>query len=192
VPYNLFRLFLVHKVLASKYICENGKKKWERKKRKDFPASRTEGGGISAHLAQPRGATAGNGAVAWARTPERGRVDGVNGTEGGEGARPRFGRRRAPRRFSAIGPVLRWGNGGEAWAGDGVTRVGRILPAGACGGRSAARWRVPAAVMPPVRLPATIEGEKWRPMTVRVWQSFWHSLIGQRIAREGEGSSPER
>ena len=74
----------------------------------------------------------------------------------------------------------------------GVTGVVRILPAGACGGRSAARWRVPAAVMPPVRLPATIEGEKWRPVTVRVWWSFWHSLIGQRIAREGEGSSPER
>jgi hypothetical protein len=60
----------------------------------------------------------------------------------------------------------------------GVTGVGRILPAGAYGGRSAARWRVPAAVMPPVRLPATIEGEKWCPMTVRVWRSFWHSLIG--------------
>jgi hypothetical protein len=41
-------------------------------------------------------------------------------------------------------------------------------------------------------LSATIEGKKWRPVTVRVWRSFWHSLIGQRIAREGEGSSPER
>jgi hypothetical protein len=27
---------------------------------------------------------------------------------------------------------------------------------------------------------------------VRVWRSFEHSLIGQRIAREGEGSSLER
>jgi hypothetical protein len=51
---------------------------------------------------------------------------------------------------------------------------------------------VPAAVMSPVRLSATIEVEKWHPVTVRVWRSFWHSLIGQRIAREGEGSSPER
>jgi hypothetical protein len=50
----------------------------------------------------------------------------------------------------------------------GVMGVGRILPAGAYGGRSAARWRVPAAVMPPVRLPASIEGEKWHPVTVRV------------------------
>jgi hypothetical protein len=70
----------------------------------------------------------------------------------------------------------------------GVTGVGRILPAGAYGGLSAARWRVPAAVMSP----AIIGGEKWRPLTVRVWWSFDHSLIGQRIAREGEGSSPER
>jgi hypothetical protein len=56
----------------------------------------------------------------------------------------------------------------------------------AYGGRSAAQWRVPAAVMSPVRVPATIEGEKWRPVTVRVWRSFEHSLIGQRIARGGK------
>jgi hypothetical protein len=66
------------------------------------------------------------------------------------------------------------------------------LTAVAYGGLSAVRWRVPAAVMLPVRLPATIEWEKWRPVTVRVWRSFWHSLIGQRIARGGEGSLPER
>jgi hypothetical protein len=35
-------------------------------------------------------------------------------------------------------------------------------------------------------------GGKWRPVIVRVWRSFEHSLIGQRIAREGEGSSLER
>jgi hypothetical protein len=40
--------------------------------------------------------------------------------------------------------------------------------------------------------PATIGGGKWRPVTMRVWRSFDHSLIGQRIAREGEGSSLER
>jgi hypothetical protein len=62
----------------------------------------------------------------------------------------------------------------------------------AYGGRSVARWRVSVAVMSPVRLPTTIEGEKWRPVTVRVWRSFEHSLIGQKIAREGEGSSLER
>jgi hypothetical protein len=66
VPYNLFRLFLVHKISAHKYIYENGEKKWEKKKKKEFPASWAEGGGggISAHpgagalaaqLAQRRG-----------------------------------------------------------------------------------------------------------------------------------------
>jgi hypothetical protein len=74
---------------------------------------------------------AGDGTVARARTPERGRADDVNGTEGGEGAQPGSGRWRAPRRFSAVGPVLRWGNGGEAWAGDGGHEGGANF---ACGG----------------------------------------------------------
>jgi hypothetical protein len=37
-----------------------------------------------------------------------------------------------------------------------VTGVGRIWPAGSYGGRSTAQWRMPAAVKPPVRFPATI------------------------------------
>jgi hypothetical protein len=36
VPYNLFKLFLVHKILAYNYICGNGKNKWEKKKERDF------------------------------------------------------------------------------------------------------------------------------------------------------------
>jgi hypothetical protein len=36
VPYILFRLFLVHKILASKYICENGKRKGKRKRKRIF------------------------------------------------------------------------------------------------------------------------------------------------------------
>jgi hypothetical protein len=84
VPYNLFRLFLVHKILASKYIYENGKKKREKKKKKGFPASwaggdfgppgaSARGGVLAAQLAQLCGATAGDGAVARARMLERGR-----------------------------------------------------------------------------------------------------------------------
>jgi hypothetical protein len=58
-------------------------------------------------------------------------ADGVDGNEGGEGARPGSGRRRVPRRFSAVGPVLWRGNGGEARAGDGGPGGGANF---ACGG----------------------------------------------------------
>jgi hypothetical protein len=69
-----------------------------------------------------------------------------------------------------VGGELRGGSppsvrffGGEVVAKHGrvkwVTGVGRIWPAGAYGGRSAAQWRVPAAVKPPVRFPATIGGQ---------------------------------
>jgi hypothetical protein len=74
----------------------------------------------------------------------------------------------------------------------GITGAGRISPAGAYGGQSAARWRVPAAAKPPVSFPAIIEWGKWRVVNVGVWQSSWHNLIEWRIAREGEGISPER
>jgi hypothetical protein len=86
--------------------------------------------------------------------------------------------------------------GGEVVAKHGrvkwVTGVGRIWPAGGYGGLSSAQWRVLAAVKPPVRFPATIGGAKWCPVIVSLWRSFGHSLIEQRKAREGEGSSPEQ
>ena len=57
--------------------------------------------------------------MARALMPERGRgLTALTATEGG-GFRPESGRRRIPRRFSAVGPVLRWGSGGEARAGVG-------------------------------------------------------------------------
>jgi hypothetical protein len=58
VPYNLFKLFLVHKISAYKYIYENGEKKTGKEKEKEFLAS-----------------WAGDGAVARAHTPGRGRGD---------------------------------------------------------------------------------------------------------------------
>jgi hypothetical protein len=99
--------------------------------------------------------------VPWrgAHTPVRGVVNDVDGN-GRRGVRPESGRRRIPRRFSAAGPVLRRGSGGEARGVQGITGVGLIGPAGAYGGWSAARWQVSVAAMPPVRLPATIGG-KW-------------------------------
>jgi hypothetical protein len=89
---------------------------------------------------------------------ERGWLTALMATEGGgsTGARP------AAKSRGGSPPLVRF-YGGEVvarhrWV-QGITGVGLIWPAGAYGGRSAARWRVPAAVMPPVRLPATIEGE---------------------------------
>jgi hypothetical protein len=49
-PNNLFRQFLVHKILASKYICEN-----EKKKREGILQMTGPGEGISAHSARARG-----------------------------------------------------------------------------------------------------------------------------------------
>jgi hypothetical protein len=43
VPYNLFKLFLVHKISVYKYICENGKKNWKKEKEKEFSASWVRG-----------------------------------------------------------------------------------------------------------------------------------------------------
>ena len=97
-----------------------------------------------------------------------------------------------PRRFSAAGPVLRRGGGGEARASAGDHGGGINL---ACGGL----WRPVRGTVAGAHdgdaagaIAGHNRGEKWRPVTVRVWRSFEHSLIGQRIAREGEGSSPER
>jgi hypothetical protein len=59
----------------------------------------------------------GNGAVAWARMPERGRgLTVLTATEGG-GLRPESDRWRIPRRFSAVGPVVGRGSGGKAQPG---------------------------------------------------------------------------
>jgi hypothetical protein len=123
---------------------------------------------------------------------ERGGADGVTRQRRGGEARP-----------GPVGSELRGGSppsvrfsGGEAVEKHGrvkwVTGVGRIWPAGAYGGRSTAQWRMPAAAKPPVRFPATIGEAKWCPVIVSVWRSFGHSLIEQRKAREGDGSSPEQ
>jgi hypothetical protein len=197
----------VHKILASKYICENGKKKREKEKEKEFSSQLGRGGFLAQQAPAraggrafgppnpaARGDDGGNGVAARARMPERGGENGVNGTEGGARARP------GPvgGEFRGGSPLsVRFCDGGRGPVAEhgwlmGITGVGRISPAGAYGGRSAARWRVPAAVKPPVRFPVTVEWGKWRVVNVRVWRTSWHNLIEQKIAREGEGSSPER
>jgi hypothetical protein len=127
VPYNLFKLFLVHKISAYKYIYiyENGKNKWEKKKKREFLLAGP--GVILAHPdASARGRrptrpisreTAGNDAVAWAHTSARGGVNGAEqATEGGKltGARPPvISRDGSPPwvRFYGGGAVARYGRG---------------------------------------------------------------------------------
>jgi hypothetical protein len=188
----LFRQFLVHKVLASKYICENGKKKRKKKKRKNSPANWARGGdfgplgadALAAQLAQLRGSDGGGRRRSAGPPAREGEgADGVDGNRGGKRARP-----------GPVGGELHGGSpppvrffGGEVVARHRrvkwVTGVGLIGPTGAYGGRS-------AAAKSPVRFPAIIEWGKWRVVNVRVWRSSWRNLIEQKIAREGEGSSP--
>jgi hypothetical protein len=117
----------VHKISAYKYIWENGKKKWEKKKKKDF-LSLWAGGDfrptwawalararLAAQLAQLCGETAGDGAEARAHQPGREEgADGVGDNGGGGGARPGSTGGEDPPRFSTVGPVLRRGSGGGA------------------------------------------------------------------------------
>jgi hypothetical protein len=108
--------------------------------------------------------------VARAHMPERGRgLTALTATKGG-GVRPESGRRRIPWRFSAVGPVLRRGSGGEARAGAGDHGGGLIGPAGAYGGRSAAAWS-------PVQQLGAIGGREVCLVIVIVWRSSSASLI---------------
>jgi hypothetical protein len=89
VPYNLFKLFLVHKISSYNYICGNGKQKWEKKKKRDFLLAGPGGGGVFS--AQPSAGAAGGPAGPQRSGAERAdavgagpRVSerrGVNGTE---------------------------------------------------------------------------------------------------------------
>jgi hypothetical protein len=120
-----------------------------------------------------------------AHMPARGREFNDVGGNGGRG-RPTGGGN--PRRFSVVGPVPRRGGGVAARAEAGDHRGGANLTGGAYGGRSAVRWQVSTAV----RLPGAIGGGKGRLVTVSVWRSFEHWLIGLMITRKGERGSPER
>jgi hypothetical protein len=150
-------------------------------------------GALAAQPAQLRGSGGGDGAVARAHQPGRERgLTALMPTEGGKG----LDRGPAGDELRGGSPPSVWFFGGEVVAKHGrvkwVTGVGRIWPAGAYGGQSTTQWRVPAAVKPLVRFPATIGGAKWCRVIVSVWRSFSHSLIEKRKAREGEGSSPEQ
>jgi hypothetical protein len=123
-PNNLFKLFLVHKISAYKYIWENGKKKMGKEKEKGFPFP-VGRGGIFGPLGRGRGwrpswpicagETAGDGVEVRAHQPGREEgADGVGDNGGGEGLDWGSTGGEDPRRFSAVGPVLRRGSGGGA------------------------------------------------------------------------------
>jgi hypothetical protein len=97
-PNNLFKLFLVHKISVYKYIWKNGKKKWEKKKKKDFLS--LWAGGVFGPPGRGRsrergwrpswpscvGETAGDSVEARAHQPRREEgADGVGDNGGGEG-----------------------------------------------------------------------------------------------------------
>jgi hypothetical protein len=88
----------VHKISAYKYIWENGKKKWEKKKKKDFLSlwaggdfgphgrGRSRGRGWRPSWPSCAGETAGNGVEARAHQPAREEgADGVGDNGGGKG-----------------------------------------------------------------------------------------------------------
>jgi hypothetical protein len=95
VPYNLFKLFSVHKISIYKYIYENRKKKWEKEKEREFSASWA--GGILAQQARARaggpadprrsGATRADAVGASPRVSERRGVTAWSGRQGGRSNR---------------------------------------------------------------------------------------------------------
>jgi hypothetical protein len=134
-PIIYFRLFLVHKISAYKYIYENGEKKWEKKKKKGFPASWAGGGGFrptrrerargrACGLVGPAARERQRGTAPWrgAHTPERGGwLTALMAMEGG-GVRPKPDRRRNP---TAV--LRRWSGStvGRWWRGTGGCRGSR-------------------------------------------------------------------
>jgi hypothetical protein len=115
VPYNSFRLFLVHKILASQYICENGKKKREKKKKKGFSASWAGGGG--GFRPTRRGRACGPAARGDGRERRRGAGptrEGEGVADGIDGNRGRGGGSTGVRPAASPAAVLRRGSGSSA------------------------------------------------------------------------------
>jgi hypothetical protein len=101
VSYNFFGLFLVHKISAYKYICENGERNGKRKKR-NFPASR---GGF--RPSQARGTHArGRRPSCGPRARETARARGSNGVTAGPHVSESRGGGTAPRFDGAGEPAV--------------------------------------------------------------------------------------
>jgi hypothetical protein len=126
----------------------------------------------------------GNGAVAWAHTSARGGgLTARSGDGGGEVDRSSTAGE-IPRRFSAVGPVLWRGSGGEARAGVGDHGGGVNLTGGGLGWLITARWRVLAAVRSPARQPSAIGGGDGCVAIVSEWRSSSTKLIQLKATKE--------
>jgi hypothetical protein len=151
VPYNLFKLFLVHKISAYNSIYENGKK-WEKKKKRvfllagpggDFGPPRREracAGAAGGSAGPSARETVGDDAVVRAHTSAREGCLTARSSDGGGEVDRSSTAGEILRRFSAVGPVLWRGSGGEARAGVGDHGGGVNLTGGGLG------WPVHGAV----------------------------------------------
>jgi hypothetical protein len=176
-------------------------RKENRKRKRKGILHPTGPGGILAHMARGRACGPAGPAVRERRrgrrrsagppARERGGADGATRQQRVKG----LDRGRSAANSAAVFRRRSGSLAGKGWRSTGGWSGSRWwgeFGKGAYGGRSTSQWRVPAAAKPLVRFPATTREAKWCLVIASVWRSFGHSLIEQRDAREGEGSSPEQ
>jgi hypothetical protein len=158
-----------------------------KEKEKGFPTCWAGGGGeILAHpgaVGGPAGPSAtettGDGAVARAHTSAREGGLTARSSDGGGGVDRSSTAGEIRRWFSAVGPVLWRGSGGEARVGIGDHGGGVNLTGGGLG------WPVHSAVRSPARQPSAIGGGDRCVAIVSEWQSSSTKLIRPKSTREG-------
>jgi hypothetical protein len=123
--------------------------------------------------------TTGDGAVARAHTSAREGGLTARSSDGGGGVDRSSTAGEIRRWFSAVGPVLWRGSGGEARVGIGDHGGGVNLTGGGLG------WPVHSAVRSPARQPSAIGGGDRCVAIVSEWQSSSTKLIRPKSTREG-------
>jgi hypothetical protein len=154
-----------------------------KRKRKGFSYLLGRGGGFRPTRARARQA-AGDGDVAWAHTSVREGGLTVRSGDGGGWRTGRLDRRRCPRRFSAVGPVLRRRSGGEARVVVGGLGGGVNSTSGGPGWPVHGAAAVFAAVRSPARQPSAIGGGERCLAIVSVWRSSNTKVIRPKVTRE--------
>jgi hypothetical protein len=160
----------VHKISAYKYICENGEKKWEKKKEKEFQVNRAGGDfglvGRGRVASRPNGpirpTRSGDGAADAVGTGPRAREGEGRRRQGGGGERSAAGENRSPVNPTAV--PRRWS--GSGWTGWWQSTSG---------GRGSRRWG---------------KFDRWRPGVAGPWR-----VAGARdgeVAGEATGRNRRR